>query len=268
MNELREIFESLFNQFKELFPKLLGAIVLLVLGWLIAKTLASIIQKILIGIKADKLTDKLKDIDIFAKSNLDIRLSTIVSKTIYYFVLLTFTIAATEFLGLLIISKQIADILNFIPKAIAAGIVFLVGVIFANFIRNAISTAFRSLGIPSGNLISAFIFYFLLITISITALAQTGMDTDFLTQNIQILLSGIVIAFAVGFGLASRPILRNLLAAGYSKQKINIGMTIKVCEVVGQVIDIDSTAVTLLQENDHKVIIPQSEIISSKIEIF
>jgi len=267
MEQLKEIFESLFNQFKDLFPKLIGAVVLLIVGWMIAKVIASVVQKILLGIKADKLTEKLNEIDIFQKANLDLKVSVILSKTLYYFILLTFIIAATEFLGLTIISQQIADILNFIPKAIAASIVFLVGVIFANFVRNAVSTTFRSLGIPSGKLISSFIFYFLLITISITALSQTGMDTKFLTQNIQILLSGIVVAFAIGFGFASRPVLRNILSAGYTKQKFMIGSTIKIGEYTGVIIDIDTTALTLEIENGRRVIVPQSEIVSTTVEL-
>ncbi len=268
MEQLKEIFQSIFIQFKDFIPKLLGAIVLLIVGWIIAKTIASVIHKLLVKINADKLTEKLNEIDFFAKANFEIKLSTILSKTIYYFLLLTFVIAATEFLGLTIISQQISEILNFIPRLIAAAIVFMVGAIAANFVRNAVSTAFRSLGIPSGNLISGFIFYFLLITISISALAQAGMDTDFLTQNLQIVLGGIVIAFAVGFGFASRPVLNNILAAGYTKRRFDIGMNIKIGDIQGKVVDIDNTCLILMTEKGSKVVIPQSEVITSKVEVF
>lgn len=267
MLQLKQIFDSIFLQFSIMVPKILGSIILLLVGWAIAKVVASVVEKILIGIKADRLADKINEIDIFQKANFDIKISSLLPKVLYYFILLTFIIAATDFLGLTIISQQITDILEFIPKAIAAAIVFLVGVIFANFVRNAINTTFRSLGIPSGKLISSFIFYFLLITISITALSQTGMDTLFLTQNIQIILGGIIVAFAVGFGFASRPVLNNILAAGYTKQKFMIGMHIQVGTYEGMIVDIDNTALTLQLANERRVIIPQSDIISSKVEV-
>ena len=240
MEQLRQIFEKLFESFTDLFPNLLGSIVLVGVGWVIAKALATITQGVLRAVKADKLTEKLSEVDVFANANVDLKLSTLLSKTIFYFIFLTFIIAATEFLGLTIISQQVSDMLNFIPKAIAAFMVFLVGVIFVNFLRNIIDTTFRSLNIPSAKLISGFIFYFLLMTIGITALSQTGMDTDFLTSNIQIILIGMVVAFSVGFGLSSRPILKNILASGYTKQKFMIGITLKIGEIEGEVIDIDS----------------------------
>jgi len=267
MEQLKEIFYTLFTQFRDVFPKLLGAVGLLIVGWILAKVFSSIIKKLLISIKADRVTDKLLEIDIIQKANIDVKLSTALSKIIYYFLLLTFIIAATEFLGLTIVSQQIAELLNYIPQLIAASIVFLAGVVLANFVRNAINTTFISLNIPSGKLISGFIFYFLLITISISALSQAGMDTAFLTQNIQIVLGGIVVAFAVGFGYASRPVLKNILAAGYSKRKFQIGMSIRIGEYEGQIIDIDNTAVTLSTDTGSQIIIPQSEVITAKVEV-
>lgn len=268
MNQLKEIFTTLFQQFKDTFPRLLGALVLLILGWILAKVLSGIVKKFLVSIKADQLTNKLNEIDIIERSNLDIKASTFLSKTIYYALLLIFIIAASDFLGFEVVSQQISDILNYIPRFIAASIVFVVGIVVANFVRNAVSTAFKSLNIPSGKLISGFIFYFLLVTISITALEQGGMDTHFLTENIQIVLGGIVIAFAIGFGYSSRTVLKNLLAANYTKRKFEVGDIIKVGEYKGKIAQIDSTSVILILDNNHKVVIPQHDIINNPIEVF
>lgn len=268
MEQLKEIFSTLFQQFKDTFPRLLGALALFIVGWILAKMLSSAIKKLLISIKVDQLTNKLNEIDIIERSNLNLKASTFLSKTIYYALLLIFIIAASDFLGFEVVSQQISDILNYIPRFIAASIVFVVGIIVANFVRNAISTTFKSLSIPSGKLISGFVFYFLLVTISITALEQGGMDTNFLTENIQIVLGGIVIAFAVGFGFSSRTVLKNLLASNYTKRKFDIGDVIKIGDYKGKIIQIDSTAVTLILDDKHKVVIPQHDIINNPIEVF
>ncbi|MCP4443653.1 MAG: mechanosensitive ion channel [Aureispira sp.] len=268
MDQLRQIFSTLFQQFKDTFPRLLGALALIILGWVLAKLLSGVVKRLLVSVKADRLTSKLNEIDIIERANLNIKASTFLSKTIYYALLLIFIIAASDFLGFEVVSQQISDILNYIPRFIAASIVFVVGIIVANFVRNAISTTFRSLNIPSGKLISGFVFYFLLVTISITALEQGGMDTDFLTENIQIVLGGIVVAFAVGFGFSSRTVLKNILAANYTKRKFEVGDLIKIGDYKGKIYQIDSTSVVLILSDEHKVVIPQHDIINNRIEIF
>ncbi|MCH2045962.1 MAG: mechanosensitive ion channel, partial [Saprospiraceae bacterium] len=247
---------------------LLGAFLLLVAGWLIARTLSKVVKRLLVAVKADRLTDKLKEIEVVQRSGLELSASSFLSKTIYYALWLIFIIAASDSLGMSIVSKQIADILNYMPRFIAASIVFVVGIIVANFVKNAVSTAFKSLNIPSGKLISSFIFYFLLLTLSITALEQAGMDTDFLTENIQIILGGIVIAFAVGFGLSSRTMLQNILASSYAKKKFQLGDEIKVDEYQGTIIQLDNVSVTLfVEEGARRVVIPQHQIMNTKVEI-
>jgi len=266
------LLEALVEQFSSGLPKFLMAAGILLAGWIVARLVARVVRRVLVAVKADRLTEKLQEIDFIQRSGASLKASVFLSKIIYYALMLIFIIAASDSLGLEIVSKQIADLLNYLPKFLAASIVFIAGILVSNLVKNAVNTAFRSLAIPSGRLISSIIFYFFLLTISITALEQAGMDTSFLTSNIQIILGGIVIAFAVGFGFSSRDILKNILASSYTKRKFQVGNLIRLGEYTGSIIEIDSTAVTLQIEDENgghprRLIIPQHEIINAKIEV-
>ncbi len=269
MEQLQIILAALVAQFSALLPKLLSAVILIVLGRILAKTVSMVLKRILEAIKIDKMTEKLQEVDLFSKSGVEIKASTILSQLVYYIIFLIFATAASDALGLAIVSQQITAIINLIPKIITAGILFAGGTILANIIKKILETAFRSLNIPSGKIMAGVVFYFLLITISITAIEQTGLNTTFLTQNLQILLVGIVIAFSVGFGFSSRDLLKNMLASSYSKKHFNIGQIVKIGDYKGVITGIDRTSLTiLLDQSGHKVIVPQHEIINSKIELF
>lgn len=270
MEQLTIILDKLTEQLGIFFPKFLAALALLIGGWILAKLIAVILSKVLKTIKIDKLGEKLQEIDLFAKLDKPIRISTILAKTVFYIIMLIFVTAAAEQMGMNMISVQIQAFISYAPKLITAVFMFIGGVILSNFIKNILTTTFRSLGIAAGNAISSSIFYFLLVTISITALDQAGLDTGFLTQNLQIILAGVVIAFAIGFGFSSRDILKNVLAGSYSRRRFNIGQMIKIGEYKGIITHIDSTGLTILIDinTGHKITIPQHQLFNTIVETF
>ena len=100
----------------------------------------------------------------------------------------------------------------------------------------------------------------------VTSLTQIGIDTDFISNNLSIIIAGCVFAFALGYGLASKDMMSNFLASFYSKEKIKIGDLVSIDNVKGEVIKIDGSSLTLLTANS-KVIIPLSKLTSETLEV-
>jgi len=248
-------------------PKLVGAIVILVLGLLLAKIISKIIQKALIAINIDSIGEKLNEIDIVEKSNVKIKISSILSKVVYYFLILIFLMLATDILDMAAVSELVLKMTTLVPKIIVAGVILIIGTLVSDGIRGIAQTTLQSLGIPSSRMIASFIFYFLFISFIITALRQTEINTDFLEQNISLLIGGVVLAFAIGYGLASKSSMSNFLASYYSRGKFDIGDTISIQDVTGKVVEMDKSSLILIAESGNKVIFPLSQISNSKIEI-
>ena len=264
---LWEILQDLLAGFASFIPNLLGALAVFIIGLIVSRMLSKFIQRILVTIGADKLAERLNEIEIVYKSNIRLVPSKMLAKVVYYFLLFIFVVAATDILNMQVISQLMGQILNYIPVLISALAVLVVGLLLSDFIKNVVKTACDSLGIPAAGLISSVVFYFLFLNVAMIALSQARIDTDFIQDNLSILLAGVVLAFAIGYGLASRSIVANFLASFYNKGKINIGDTIGIDGLKGRITDMDNSTFTL-EVDGHEVLVPLSKLASEKVEIF
>ncbi len=261
------LLQDLLEQFLSVIPNVFGAIIVFFIGWMIAKIVARIIKRAMSAIGIDKLAEQLNDIEIVQKTNVKVVPSTIVSKIIYYVLLLIFSIVSAEILQVEPVSQLVLDILNYIPLVISAALVLMIGILVAEALKNIVLTTTQSLGIPSAKIIASFVFYFILLISLVTALTQIGIDTDFLSTNLSVIIAGAVLAFAIGYGLASKDTMSNYLASFYSKDRFIIGDVISINGVKGEIIRMDNNSLTLQSENS-KVIIPLSILSKGQVEIF
>jgi small-conductance mechanosensitive channel len=261
-----ELLFELGKQVAAALPRFVGALLVLLFGWLLAKFISKLIRRVLSSTGIDKLADKLNEIDFIERSNFKIVFSNVLAKVVYYILLLIFLIAATDLLGMPAVSALVTDIINYVPNLLTAGIVLIIGILFADFIKGIVQTACTSLGIPSAKMIAAFVFYFIFLAVVMSALGQAQINTDFIRNNLTVIIGGGVLAFALGYGFASRDMMANFIASFYSKRKVNLGDVIRIEEHEGEIIDIDNAAITL-QAKDRMIIIPLSKLTSENLEI-
>ena len=266
MPDIQKIMTDMINDIITMVPNILTAILIFVVGYIISKLVARGLKKALEKLKVDKLGDKLNEIDMVSKANANIKLSAIFSKAIYYFLLLFFMVAAAEALSMPAVTDVFKGIFNFFPKAITALLIIILGLLFAEFMRKILETAMKSLGISSATLISNFIFYFFFVNIFILALSQAEINTDFLSQNLSLIVGGIVAAFAIAYGLASKDVVANYVASFYASDHIEVGDRITVDGINGVVSNIDKATVEIQTENS-KVLIPLSKFMNQNVEI-
>ncbi len=243
------------------------AFAVLIVGWLVARFLSKMIEKLLRAVKIDTFGEKINEIDMLQNANIKILPSIVISKLFYYIFLLMVITASLEILNLDELSKQVNKLIEYIPKLFSAALILIGGLIVANAIRALLNAAFQSLNVASGKLISSFVFYFIFISVLLSALPQADFEVGFLQDNITIIFGGIVFAFAIGYGFASRNIMSNLLAALYSRNKFNIGDDIKIDGTRGTIIEIDSTSLTL-QTSDRRVVFPLNQLTTQRVEVF
>ena len=274
MKELPNLTQVLFstltkliNQFVDFVPRLIFASFILLIGYLVAKGLAIITRKVLERIGFDKIGDKLNEISIVKQLQTEVKLSQIVAKVLYYFIMLGFITDATKTLGIGAITGLVEKLVNFVPQLIVAAIMLQIGVLVAEAIKNAVISICKSFNVPSGKLIGNVIFAFFLIITLISALGQAGINTELLESSFNLLIGGIILAFAVGYGFASRDVLSNILSSFYTRNRYREGQIIKIDEVKGMIINLDNTTLTL-QTGETKTIFPLQTLQSKKVEIF
>lgn len=248
-------------------PKITAALLVVLIGLLIARSLRVLLRRVLAGVGIDRFAERLNDIDLVQRSGMQIRLSVLIAQTLYYMIMLVVTVAATDVLGIQAITDLVRDLLNYLPALFTAGVVFLLGLFLADMVKNVVHTACRSLGIPSAGLISSAVFYFLFITVVVSALAQAKINTEFIASNLTVIIGAGALAFAFGYGLAARDLVANYLAGHYNRNKVRVGDDVRVAGVRGKVVLIDATSL-VLQTTDRAIIVPLSKLTTEKIEIF
>ena len=248
-------------------PKLSAAFLTLFIGWWVARLFRRVIQRLLKAIKLDNMMDRLNDIDIVQRTGMKIQVSAIIAKTVYYVMMLIFIVAATDVLGIEPVTAMVSDLLNYIPALFTAAVVFFLGLFLADLVRSVTLTACQSLGIPSAKLISSVVFYFLFVTVAVSAISQAQINTGFIASNLTMIIGAGALAFAFGYGLAARDLVANYLASYYNRNKVRIGDEVQIGGSRGKVVMLDSTSM-ILQTEDRAIIIPLSKLITEKVEVY
>ena len=264
---LRNTFQNLINQFIEFVPRIFGSMLILLIGIGIARLAAYIIQRLLDRVGFDKIGNRLNEISIIKQLKTEIKLSEIIAKVLYYYILLMFITAATETLGVAAITEMVSSLVNFIPKLIVAAIMLQVGVLLADALRGAVLSVCQSFNIASGRLLSMIVFVFFLIITIISALGQAGINTELLESSFNLIIGGVIFSFAIGYGFASRDVMANILSSFYTKNKFKEGQIIQIDDTKGEILRIDATSIAI-RTGETVTVIPLQTLQTKKVQVF
>ncbi|HCQ29900.1 MAG TPA: hypothetical protein DIU39_06415, partial [Flavobacteriales bacterium] len=256
---------TFWNQIAQFLPKLIGAILILVIGIIIAKIFSLIVKGIfklkILKTSLSKLS-VIKSID-FSKIDLE----KIISKFVYWLVLLFFIISAFEVIGVPSISDKINAIINYLPSLISGLLLFIVGLYIAEIVRNTISGILKSINVSGASIISNVVFYVIFLIVIITALNQIGVETELLTNNFTMLIGSVLVAFAISFGLGSKPVVTNILTGYYSQKALEVGNVVEIDDLKGKIVEKESTFIILEQQDGTRIVVPNSKIYNSTVKI-
>ncbi len=262
-----DLLYTFWNEITKMLPSLLGAILIFLIGWLFARLVSKGIGKLLEYLKFNDLAERVNTGKLLTSANISAKPSALISKFIYYIIMLLVIITASDTLGWSSVSEVIKDLVGFLPNLLAAIVIFIIGVYIASTVRDFIIGATATVGSGSGKIIGSFIFYLLIIMVSLTALDQAGMDTTIISNNMILILSAILLTASISYGLASRDVLSNILAGYVGRETYRPGLRIEVNGIKGVIVETGSIGVTIKDDLGNKVIIPSSILLNSTVKI-
>lgn len=270
INEWKNLtFDSLAAMGRDValaLPKIVGALIILLVGWLVTKIVLFVLGKVLKLAKMDTLSDKINEMDLFGKGDFKIDIIKVILGFVKWLLLLVFLIVAADILSWEIISTEIGNLLRYLPRLFSALALMMIGLYIGNFIKTTVKKLFDSLEFGGSNLVSNMLFYIIVIFISITALNQAGIDTTIITNNITLILGSFLLAFALGLGLGSRDIITDMLRSFYTRRTYAVGDKVVIGKNEGTIEAIENNTLTLLTKTG-KFVIPIKEVVSKKVEI-
>ncbi len=256
-----KFFVSLFETIGGYLPNLIGAFLLILLGWGAARILRRVTLKVLRVCGIPALGEKVKFNELLHKAGITSSLDEILGGLVYYMVVLVFLVSASEVLGVKVVLETLNAFIAYLPHILGALLILVISLYIAKIVKDAVRSASTSLNIAYASGLSSLLEILIVGFGIILALTEIGLDMTVFTANVTIVIAGVVLAMALSVGLGSRTIMSNVLARYYVCQIYHIGDEVCLGGHKGTIIKITPVSVVLKTENDEKMYIPNERII-------
>ena len=190
---------NLWNGVVEFIPALLIAILLFIVGWIVATILGKAIAEIVERLKLDDVLRSAGLEKVSRRAGFNLSVAGFIGGLIKWFIIIVFLIAALDVLGLAEVNTFLNQIVvDFLPDVVVAVFILLAGAVVAEAVQNIVIGSARSAGLKSAHFLGVAARWAIWIFAGLAALSQLGVAAVF----IQTFFTGIIIAAALAFGLA------------------------------------------------------------------
>jgi hypothetical protein len=185
-------------------PRVMLALLVLVAGWLVAKLARLAIQKALRAINFHVLTERAGIDGFLRQGGMQTDSVSIFGALVYWLVILAALLIAFNGLGLTYITDLLGRVVLFVPKVFVALLMLAFGAYFARFCGDAVRTYCRNIDLPDAEFLARLTQYAIIAFVVLIALDQMQIGGDIVRLTFLILLSGVVLALALAFGLGGK----------------------------------------------------------------
>lgn len=256
---------ALWTKVAGFIPNLFVALILVLLGFVVAKLLDTLLSKLLGKVGLDRLMAGTGLTKLLSRAGIQVPVSTLIGKIIYWFVLLIFLVSAAESLGLERVSATLDVLALYLPKVFGAALVLVVGVLLAHLVSGLVRGAAEGVGLDYASGLAR-IAQGLVIIISISvAIGQLEVKTDLLNNVIAIVLISVGLAVALALGLGSREIAGQILAGIYVRELYQVGQQVQVGEIEGQIEEIGTVKTILLTDAGELVSVANRTMLEQRV---
>ena len=206
------------NTFLAAIPSIIGALVIIIIGWIIAGILARIVTGLMRRAGADRLFAEHGG-DVYGDQSRKVQPSVVAGELVKWLVRIIFLVAAANVLGLTQVSMLLNDVLLWIPNLIVAAIILLVAPILARFVRGAIEVGAGQMGFTNARLLGriaeiAIVAFAVIIAVNQIGIAANLVDTLFIG-----VVAALALAFGLAFGLGGREVASQLTQDWYTQMQ-------------------------------------------------
>lgn len=195
--QVPEFLQQTISQLIAFVPRLIGALVILVLGWIVGRVVAAVIRR----------AGDAADIDRRARNTpisqiTDGGLSSVLGKIAAYYIYAVAILAAANALAIPLLSQWISRAISYLPALIAGLLVILFGFLVADFVADVIQRSSATTGVEYAGAFATgvrFFLYFIVITIGLDTM---GIQVELLYVFARAIAYGLGAALAIGLGLA------------------------------------------------------------------
>jgi hypothetical protein len=185
-------------------PKLLVAMVILLVGFLVAKAIRFAIEKGLRAINFHIVTQRSGIDGFLKKGGTEIDTIGLLGLLAYWMVILVSLFVAFDGMNMPNVTDLIRRVMLFVPRLAVGLLILAFGAYFARFVSHAVISYCRGIGMRDADALGALARYAIMVFVVMIAIDQLDIGGDIVREAFLILLGGLVLALALAFGLGGR----------------------------------------------------------------
>jgi small-conductance mechanosensitive channel len=203
--------QNALSTFLSYVPQLIGAIIILIIGYIVAKVLQAVITRVLRSIGFERWMERGGIKQFFDRAETNQDPTSIIGKLVFWFVFIIALTMAADALGIPQVSEVLGQLIAYIPSIIAAILILILAALLANFLASVVR------GATGSGLLASVARYAILVYAVFAALTQLGIAVQLTANTFLILLGGVALAAALAFGIGGRDIARDVLQRAYNR---------------------------------------------------
>lgn len=189
---------GLWQQVLGFLPALIGALVVFIIGLIIASLLEKVVERIVFYLKIDNVMRKAEVESYLERANIKLNVGVFLGKLVYWFIVVAFLLAASDILNFGAFSEFLRRVLDFIPSVVIAVLIMLAAMVVANFLRQLVTASVASAKMNHARGLGVFVWWVVVVFGFLTALPEIGINS----AVIQALVTGLIAMLALAGGLA------------------------------------------------------------------
>lgn len=258
--------ERILQDFLGILPNLIAAIIILLIGWLVAKLLENVVRRLLKRIGFNKLSERTGIAAFLKNAGFKQEVSWVVGKLIFWLLIMVFMLSAAETLQLTALALSIQKVVGFIPNLIAVVLILVFGALLARLAGRLVKGAAVNAEIDFADFLSKLVTNVILIAIAVIAISQLEIQSNVLDIIFAALIGAVGLAIALTLGLGSRKVSYNIICGVYARKTYRVGQIVKIGDSEGELLQIGTINATIRTGQD-LMVFPNNALIETKTVI-
>ena len=203
---LLEPARAVLTQISQFMVNALLVIVILIIGWLLSKTLKTIVSKALKLAKINEVSSRIELDKLLSKGGITYALSDLIASICYWLGLLITFMVAVNAIGLTVAADLLNQVVLYIPNVVAALFILILGMFASTILKNIVQTAANNAGLNQSKLLAQLVETIVIVFVIFVGLEQLKIGIRITELTLGIILGSIGLALALAFGLGCRDI--------------------------------------------------------------
>lgn len=258
LNLLMSSIRNTFEQIIIFLPKLLGALVLLLAGILIAKIIEKAFHKFFQILGVNRIAQKSGLDHTLSSFEVKDDLSLLFARLLFWIVLFIFLLPISNLLGWVFFADLLGKIVSYMPNILAALVIILMGSWAAKILSNLARGSAARVSSEYAEVFGTMVNFIVLFITVIIALLQLEIEVWILSYILLAFFGALAFGFALAFALGSKDILRLIIAGIYVNRSLTKGSHVKLPDIEGVIVEVGSIMTIIEKEDNEQVAIPNS----------